>query len=97
MMRRGVSGAVAGPVPVDMPEAIAESDTMVSRLPPAEAQTIRRYYLHWKPIDVSARTLRMSARDLQRLLRRARLHIEVILVYHARQAKNNPHFMRYCL
>ncbi len=86
MMRYGVSGAVSGPVPVDMPEAIAEIDAVVSRLPPAETEAIRRYYLRWEPIEVSARALRLTVRDLQRLLQRARLRIQVILDYHARPA-----------
>ncbi len=75
MMEMGINGAGAPTPPVEMPEAIAEIDEAVSALPAAEMKVIRRYYLRWEPTEVSAAALRISVRELQRLLWMARHRI----------------------
>jgi hypothetical protein len=89
MMKYGVAGAVAAPVPVEIPDAIADVDAAVGTLPQAEAQAIRRYYLRWEPIEASARALRLTPRQFQALLKCARMRIEMTLDYYARLSRDN--------
>ncbi len=84
MMEFGINGAGAGSPPITMPEAIAEIDWLLTTIPKNEERAIRRYYLCWEPIEVSARALHMSVRDLQRLLQKARFRIGVSLDLNAR-------------
>jgi DNA-directed RNA polymerase specialized sigma24 family protein len=86
MMELGLVAAGADSAPVSMPEAIMEVETAVGTLPKVEERVIRRYYLHWEPTEITAKMLRMSIRDLQRLLKQARFRIGITLDLNARRS-----------
>jgi predicted amidohydrolase YtcJ len=86
MMVYGAVGASQSGAPVEMPEPIAETECAVRCLPAAEQSAVRRYYLHWEPSEVAARHLRLTVRELQRLLHRARMQIQFTLEYQSRNA-----------
>lgn len=79
MIECGVVGAAAMAGPIEIPEAVAETDAAVKRLPMLEREAIYRYYLYWEPIEVTAKALNLVVRDLQRLLQRARIRISTTI------------------
>lgn len=84
MMEFGINGAGASSAPVEMPDSISEIESAVGTIPKQEERAIRRYYLHWEPVEVSAGAMRVTVRELQRLLQKARWRIGITLDLNAR-------------
>lgn len=72
VIRWGFTGASqAGPLP-EMPEDVLRVEQAVLRLKNIEQQVVKKHYLYWQPIEVSARHCHMSPNRFRVLLHRAR-------------------------
>jgi DNA-directed RNA polymerase specialized sigma24 family protein len=76
---QGFTGAAQrGPTP-EMPETILATERAVLALKAIERQVVVKHYVHWQPVEVSARYCHMSANRFRVLLHRARHHIRASL------------------
>ena len=75
VIQQGFTGAAqAGPMP-EMDEAVRAIETAVLRLNLKERQVIVKHYVHWQPIEVSARYCHLNPGQFRTLLHRARRRI----------------------
>ena len=69
---QGFTGAAQrGPMP-EMPEAILLVERAVLRLKAIERKVIVKHYVHWQPVEVSARYCKMSSGRFRTVLHAAR-------------------------
>jgi len=57
---------------MEIPEGIAETDSAVAHLAADERKVVVRFYTHWEPRPVMARSLRLKPRKFDAILNRAR-------------------------
>lgn len=75
VMEQGFSGAAQpGPTP-EMPEEVLRVERAVLALKDIERKVVRKHYLYWQPVEVSARHCHMSANRFRVLLHRARTQV----------------------
>ena len=89
LMTFGAVGAGSAEPPISMPEEIDEVDQAIDALPTISRDRIRRYYLIWEPMHVTAHVLGLSVRDLQRRLRDDRFRIGAALDMQAARVQKN--------
>jgi DNA-directed RNA polymerase specialized sigma24 family protein len=70
--QQGFTGAAQrGPTP-EMGTQIEAVESAVLRLKPIERKVVVKHYIHWEPIEVSARRCHMSPNRFRTVLNRAR-------------------------
>jgi DNA-directed RNA polymerase specialized sigma24 family protein len=69
---QGFTGAAQrGPVP-EMGNQVEVVELAVLKLKPLERKVVIKHYIHWEPIEVSARRCRMSPNRFRTVLNRAK-------------------------
>lgn len=79
VIEQGFAGAAQpGPVP-EMSELVQAVERAVLRLDARERKVLTKYYVHWQPIEVSARYCKMSPANFRTVLHRARRDVGTYL------------------
>ena len=75
LIDEGPGAGHAAPGVAEIPEPIAETDRAVAHLGDIDRRIVRTYYVEWAPLEQLARRAKMSPRQFQNVLNRARWRI----------------------
>lgn len=75
----GFHGAAQGTPVAELPEGVERTEKAVLRLPERERRVVVAHYLHWEPIEASARRCRCSVSQFRQSLNRARREVAAFL------------------
>ncbi len=81
MIEFGAQGSSQqGRPPVSMPDEIAHVDAAVAKLGDIDRRAVLAYYTYWDAPEICAKRARLSLRQFQNVLRRARWRIHIFLL-----------------